>query len=389
MGEELSFDNILGEQDIENLFGDAPEAEAEEKDEEVVEDNKEEKKEEKVTEAINPDTLFEEEKPESVGNDNNKEEGKKEDAIPEKDDDTSPQNFYSSIASALAVDGVFPNLDEETIKKANTPELFSDLIEAEVTARLDEKQKRISNALENGVEPSEIRKYENTLKYISSLTEQMISEESEKGEQLRRQLIYQDFLNKGYTPEKANKFTERTVNAGTDIEDAKEALQGNKEYFQSEYDRLLQDAQKEADKEKAERKKQTEALQNSIMNDKQLFGDMEISNDLRRKVLDNISKPVYRDPETGEYMTAIQKYELEHKGDFLKYAGLLFTLTDGFKDFESFTKGKVKKEMKKGLRELEKTLNNSRRSPDGSLKMVTGVSEDPESFIGKGFKLDI
>lgn len=389
MGEELSFDNILGEQDIENLFSDAPEAEAEEKDEEVVEDNKEEKKEEKVTEAINPDTLFEEEKPESVGNDNNKEEGKKEDAIPEKDDDTSPQNFYSSIASALAVDGVFPNLDEETIKKANTPELFSDLIEAEVTARLDEKQKRISNALENGVEPSEIRKYENTLKYISSLTEQMISEESEKGEQLRRQLIYQDFLNKGYTPEKANKFTERTVNAGTDIEDAKEALQGNKEYFQSEYDRLLQDAQKEADKEKAERKKQTEALQNSIMNDKQLFGDMEISNDLRRKVLDNISKPVYRDPETGEYMTAIQKYELEHKGDFLKYAGLLFTLTDGFKDFESFTKGKVKKEIKKGLRELEKTLNNSRRSPDGSLKMVTGVSEDPESFIGKGFKLDI
>lgn len=389
MGEELSFDNILGEQDIENLFSDAPETEAEEKDEEVVEDNKEEKKEEKVTEAINPDTLFEEEKPESVGNDNNKEEGKKEDAIPEKDDDTSPQNFYSSIASALAVDGVFPNLDEETIKKANTPELFSDLIEAEVTARLDEKQKRISNALENGVEPSEIRKYENTLKYISSLTEQMISEESEKGEQLRRQLIYQDFLNKGYTPEKANKFTERTVNAGTDIEDAKEALQGNKEYFQSEYDRLLQDAQKEADKEKAERKKQTEALQNSIMNDKQLFGDMEISNDLRRKVLDNISKPVYRDPETGEYMTAIQKYELEHKGDFLKYAGLLFTLTDGFKDFESFTKGKVKKEMKKGLRELEKTLNNSRRSPDGSLKMVTGVNEDPESFIGKGFKLDI
>lgn len=389
MGEELSFDNILGEQDIENLFGEIPEAEAEEKDEEVVEDNKEEKKEEKVTEAINPDTLFEEEKPESVGNDNNKEEGKKEDAIPEKDDDTSPQNFYSSIASALAVDGVFPNLDEETIKKANTPELFSDLIEAEVTARLDEKQKRISNALENGVEPSEIRKYENTLKYISSLTEQMVSEESEKGEQLRRQLIYQDFLNKGYTPEKANKFTERTVNAGTDIEDAKEALQGNKEYFQSEYDRLLQDAQKEADKEKAERKKQTEALQNSIMNDKQLFGDMEISNDLRRKVLDNISKPVYRDPETGEYMTAIQKYELEHKGDFLKYAGLLFTLTDGFKDFESFTKGKVKKEMKKGLRELEKTLNNSRRSPDGSLKMVTGVSEDPESFIGKGFKLDI
>jgi hypothetical protein len=115
---------------------------------------------------------------------------------------------------------------------------------------------------------------------------------------------------------------------------------------------------------------------------------MELSNDVRKKAFDAISKPVYKDPETGQYLTALQKYEMEHRADFLKYAGLLYTITDGFKDFESFTKGKVKKEVRKGLRELEKTLNSTRRSSDGGLRLVTSSREDPESYISKGIKLD-
>jgi hypothetical protein len=287
------------------------------------------------------------------------------------------------------VDGIFPNLDEETINKADDAESFSALIDAEINARLDDVQQRISKALNNGVEPSDIRKYENTLNYISSITDAAIAEESEKGEQLRRNLIYQDFLNKGYSPEKAQKFTERTIDAGTDVEDAKEALQSNKEFFQGAYNQLLQEAQQKADEEKAERQKQADKLKTSILKDKQLLGDMELSDETRRKVYDNIAKPIYKDPETGEYLTALQKYEMENRSDFLKYAGLLYTITNGFKDFESFAKGKVKKEMKKGLRELERTLNNTQRTSNGSLRMVTGVHDDPESFIGKGMKLDL
>ena len=206
---------------------------------------------------------------------------------------------------------------------------------------------------------------------------------------MRYNLIYQDFINKGMTPEKAKKYTDRTVDAGTDVEDAKEALLSNKEFFTNSYNKMLQEAQQQADEEKAERAEQAKQLQTSIMKDKQLFGDMEISNDVRKKAFENISKPVYRDPETGQYMTAIQKYENEHRSEFLKYTGLIFTLTDGFKDFESFAKGKVKKEMKKGLRELEQTLNNTKRAGDGSLRMVTSQKDDPNSFFSGGLKLDL
>lgn len=395
--EGLSFDNILGEQEIETLFTDpedneVPEEPTKNEEEEEVEtpdsDDKKQKEKDNTTEDVDPENLFEDKAPESVGS--GKDNEGKEDTAPDNDaDGTSPNNFYSSIANACAVDGIFPNLDDETIKKAVDAESFSNLIEAEINARFDEKQKRISQALENGVEPNDIKKYESTLNYINTITDAAIAEESEKGEQLRYNLIYQDFINKGMTPDKAKKFADRTVDAGTDVEDAKEALLSNKEFFSNAYNKMLQDAQQKADEEKAEREKNAKELEKSLMKDKQLFGDMEISNDIRKKAFDSVSKPVYKDPETGDYMTAIQKYESEHRAEFLKYTGLIFAMTNGFKDFDSFAKGKVKKEVKKGLRELEQTLNNTRRNNDGSLRMVTNQKDDPNSFISKGMKLDL
>jgi hypothetical protein len=399
MEDELGFGNIMSEEDLETLFTEPEDIHNDDENDEpgepegvqVDDEGSDEKnsKKNKTTEVIDPESLFEGEEPESVGSGKNKEEKGKEDTVTDEDDGTSPNNFYSSIANALAVDGIFLNQDDDAIKKVDSAETFSDLIEAEIESRLDERQQRISKALNNGVEPSDIRKFENTLNYIASITDAAIAEEGEKGEQLRMNLIYQDFINKGYSPEKAQKFTERTINNGTDIEDAKEALQSNREFFQGEYNKLLREAQEKADAERADRQKQADKLKNSLMNDKQLFGDLEITNDIRKKAYDNISKPVYKDPETGEYLTALQKYEMENRADFLKYAGLFMALTNGFKDFDSFTKGKVKKEVRKGLRELEQTINNTSRSSNGNLRMVTGVQDDPQSFITKGMQLDI
>ena len=391
--EGLSFDNIWGEQEIDNLFQEPEEATTQE---EQVESGKEkpetqENNETTTTEVVNPEDLFgegteEETQPESVGSEKNTED-KRGDATADKGSAASPQNFYSSMANALVVDGILLNSDEEAVSKVDSAESLSDLIEAEINARLDEKQQRISKALENGVEPSDIRMYENTLNNINHITDAQLTEESERGEQLRRNLIYQDYINRGYSPERAQKKTEQSFDAGNDVEDAKDALQSNKDFFQNKYNDLLEDAQKEADKQKADRQKQEAKLKDSILKDKQLMGDMELSQDVRKKVYDNISRPVYKDPETGQYMTAIQKYESENHADFMKFVGLFYTLTDGFKDFKSFAKAEVKKEMRKGLRELEQTLSNTKRTPDGRLDLSGSRRSDPESFLEGGFKL--
>lgn len=388
MEEELSLDNILGAEEIENLLvededtQDTPPANGEPpKKEEEPDKDKEE-----TTEVVDVDNLFTD-TPESVGSGKENTE-EKEDTTP-KGDGTSPKNFYSSIAKALKEEGIFPDLDDEGLSKVKDPEDFRDLIDQQIKAGLDERQKRIDEALNAGVEPTEIRKYENTINFLDSIKEENISDEGDKGEKLRKDLIYQDFINRGYSKERAAREVQKSFNAGTDIDDAKEALKSNIDFFKDKYDELVNEAKSEAEQEERERKEQAEKLKSSILNDKDVFGDLSVDKSTRQRIYDNIAKPVYKDPETGEYFTAIQKYEMENRTDFLKNIGLLFTLTDGFKNLDGLVKGKVKKEVKKGLRELEHTLNNTARTSDGNLKFVSGVDEDPESFIGKGWNLDI
>lgn len=133
MEEELQIDSILGQEEIDNLFLD------DEKTQETSpesEENKEEKegKENNETTEVNVEELFTDKKPEGVGSE--------EENIEEKEDTsskgkgTSPY-FYSSIAKALREDGIFPNLDDDTLSKIKDPEDFKGLIEQQIKSNLD------------------------------------------------------------------------------------------------------------------------------------------------------------------------------------------------------------------------------------------------------------
>ena len=378
--EGLSFDNIYTGSEIENLFNE----DIQEDSAETIEDTpeKDEEKKEDTTE-VNPNTLFED-SPESVSSE--------EDIIKEQESTSSEKGaspkFYSSIAKAFADDGIFPDLNEEDISKIETPEDFRTLIESKISSELDDRYKRIDKALGIGVEPNIIKQYEGALNYLESIQQSSIEDENEQGEELRKKLIYQDFINRGYSQERAQKEVDKSIKGGTDIEDAKEALQGNKDFYKTAYDKVLKDAEEAAEKSKKEQKEQIDTLKKSILEDKKFFGDLDIDRSTRQRVLDNILKPVHKDKNTGELYTAIQQYEMENKVDFIKNLGLIFTLTNGFKDLSGFIKGKVRKEVKRGISELENVLNNTQRTSDGNLNFMGG-GKDPESFIGKGWTLDI
>ena len=378
--EGLSLDNIMTGEEAANLF--SQEQESTEENEVETPKDKEEKENKEATEVVDVNSLFTEE-PESVGSgDNNKE---KEDTTSKEG--TSP-NFYSSIAKTFAEDGVFQNLDEEALSKVNDAESFLDLVEQQVQSKLDEKQKRIDQALNAGIEPTQIQRFENNMKILNSITEDSISEEGEKGENLRKNIIYEDYIQKGFSKERAIKAVERSIAAGTDIEDAKEALQSCKDQVNKAYNDAIKKAEEEKANEEKELKELAEALKKSILSDKKPFGDLEIDKSTRQRVFDAISKPVFTDPETGERLTALQKYEADNHNDFMKYVGLTYVLTDGFKSLDGLVKGKVKKEVGKSLKELEHTLNNTARNSNGTLKFTSGVSSDSESAFSR-YTLDI
>ena len=387
MREDLDINNIMSSDEIDDLFSDSIESNEdvinEDQDANKTPEQKENNKEKEQTTEVNVDALFTD-KPESVssGEENTK---VGEDADSNKD--ASPKtNFYSSIAKALKEDGIIPDLDEKEIK---SPEDFASGIDKYIKSKLDEHQKRVAEALELGVEPTEIKRYENTLSYLETIKEETLKDESDKGEKLRQQLIYQDFINRGYSEERAKREVTKSLNAGTDIEDAKEALNGNKEFFKKEYDNLINQAREEELEYEKSRKEQAQKLQKSLLEDTMVFGELKLDKTIRQKALDNISKPVYKDPKTGELYTAIQKYEKDNRVDFLKNIGIIYTLTDGFTNLKGLIKDKVNNEVKKGIRELEHTLNNTSRSNDGNLKFVSGVNDDTDSIISKGWNLDV
>ena len=388
---ELNFDNILDENQIANLFEEGegtqetPPEQQENKETNNKENNQENNQEPHInneeTTEVDAENLFDE--PEGVGS----EDKEKEDTNSEKVS-TSPnsKNFFSSIAKAFAEEGIFPDLNEEEVANIKTAESFRELIDKQIQSQLDEKQKRIDEALNVGIEPDDIRKYENTLSYLDDVSEDKLTEETTEGEELRKRLIYQDYINRGFSQERATKEVKRSIDSGNDIEDAKEALNSNKEYFKTQYDKLLNDAKEEQKKYEQERKNQAEQLKKSIIEEKKVFGDIEVDKSTRQKIFDNLSKPVYKDEETGTYMTALQKYQHDNPNEFIKNVSTIFTLTDGFKNLNKLVKGKVNKEIKKGFKELENTLNNTARNSDGSINFASGV--DDENSMFKGYKFD-
>ena len=379
MERELSLDNILSDEDISSLFDtDIPE----ENTSDDTDDNK--TNEDNKTTEVNVEELFTE--PESVGREKN---NKEEQEDPSSDDDGASPNFFSSIAAALVDEGVFPDLDDDELAQIKGPEDFRDLIDKQIKNGIEESQKRVLDALNAGIEPTEIQNYERVISYLDSIDDVALEDESDKGENLRKNIIYQDFINRGFSKERATKEVEKSFRAGTDIEDAKESLNGNKEFYKKHYDDLIKEGKEAAAKEAKREKEQAEELKKSILTEKKVFGDIEVDKNTRQRVYDNIAKPVYKDPDSGEYLTAVQKYQREHPVEFSKNLGLLFTLTDGFKNIDALVGGKVKKEVKKGLRDLESKIRSTGTTSSGNLKFANGGYNDKESVFSKNFELDI
>lgn len=382
---ELDLDSILSPEEIENLFNDDNTGA-----DNSTSDNKTNNNNTTENDTVNPEELF---SSESVGSGNKTDTGKGEDTVNTKGNTggSSPNNskIYSSIASALKDEGIFPDLDDESVSKIETPEDFAEMFESQINARLDEKQRRIDSALSSGVEPNEIKQYEDTIDFLDSIKDDQISDESDNGERLRKQLIYTDFINRGYSKERANREVKKSFDSGTDIEDAKEALASNKDFYKSAYKNIISEAEKSYREAENERKKNAEALKKDMLENDNIFGSIPVDKSVRQKAYDAISKPVYKDPDTGELFTAIQKYEMDNRMEFLKNVGFLYTLTDGFKNIDKLVKGKVRTEMKKGFRDLENTINSTSRTSDGNLRFANNIGDDPDSYIGKGIKLDL
>ena len=379
--EVLNEDNIISDLDIENLFIDSDSKEPEE-DKAKSQDNKateNPKEDTKSTEDsfLNNNEDFDFEDSESVGSEDESQES--------TNSASTSKNFFSSLANSLKQEGILPDLSDEDLKNVKESKDISKLFDSYIASKMDEKQKRIDDALNLGVDASDIKKYENAIAYIDSITDDKISNEGQDGENLRKQLIYQDFMNRGYTKERAIKEVQKSFNAGTDIEDAKDALTSNRDYYKEGYEDLIEEAKQAKKKVQEDIEQRTEAFKKNVLESDKVFGDIVIDTATKKAALDAVLKPQYKDSK-GNMITAVQKYQQEHSDEFLKNIGIIYALTNGFTDLNKIVQSKVKTATKNAYRELENKINNSRRNSDGNLVFTSGVSDTESSF---NWKLDV
>ena len=384
--EELGFDNLLTDIDVNNLFGGMEEG-ADVNDDVVQQGDKNNVEEAKtvVEESnkqktnitdVNPDELFGGLQ-ESVGD--GEEENQEGETSSGKGDNNSSPNFYSSVLNALKEDGSLPELSDEDITNVKDDEGFRDAFEKVIQDRLDERTKRIENALNAGADIGEIKQYENILSTLNNIDEDALKQEGAKGDDLRRRIIAQDLMNRGYSEDKIKREVKKSFDAGTDIEDAIEALQANVQFYTQKYSDLIEEGKEQAKKYKEDMRRQGEELRKSIVEDKGIFDEIGMDKRMRQKVYDNISKPSYKTKD-GNWLTEIQKYQMENQADFLKYVSLFYTMTDGFKDLSPLIKKQVKKERTSSIKELENKLKGTNRVNTGRLNYVNSNSEENDDL---------
>lgn len=277
-------------------------------------------------------------------------------------EDFSPKSdIYSVTIQSLKDDGVLPDLDDEFIKTVNSPDKFIEAIEKQVTAKLDEQQRRIKEALDVGVPIEEVKGLEQTVQFLDSITNEKLEDEGEEGESLRKSLIYQDLILKGFKEDKAKRAADKAVIDATDIEDAKDAFEALKGHYTTQYQGVI-DSQKQIKEtqENAQKEFYTK-LQKRVLDTDTPFEGLQVDKKTRQKVYDNITKPIHK-VENGIQLTELQKYASENPQELSYYMGLFYTMTDGFKKLDKFIAVPVSNAKEKNIRNIEKLVETNKNA---------------------------
>jgi predicted HTH domain antitoxin len=280
-----------------------------------------------------------------------------------KGGDESLPNLYSSLAKALGEEGFLPGLENYTdidsfdklgdqIKEANKKTLADALgFNIDNVGELNSTQKEYLKALNEGI-PAETFIEAKRQEYdINAITDEAI----EADEELRKNIIINAYTVKGVSPEKAAKLAQMHIDLAEDVDEAKSSRDELKSAIiarnQQEFD-----YQKQLTADRAKTQKEYEdSLRKSFYDTDKIGKTYDITKQLKDRMYDAIVKPVAK-LEDGTLVNAITKYQVENPIDFQHKLAWIFSITDGFKDFDSFVSTKAKSA---ATRELESRLNST------------------------------
>lgn len=276
--------------------------------------------------------------------------------------------MYSAFAQDLVKGNVLKFIDPKEIGGELTPDQLSDLIDQEAANRAGDKVKRFEEAMAANVTVDEYTQYSNIIDTLSSIDEDQLTKENDaQAESTRRELIYMSYINKGFSEERAKREVEKSINAGTDVADAVDALQDCKDFYVRSYNNLLAQREAEAKEQQAQIEMHAQALRSAVLEDNSFYETLGVDNAIRDLAYKALTEPAYKDKSTGQTLTALEYAMQSDPVSFSRNVGVLFALTDGFKDLSKIGQKAVQKEVSSKMSALEAKLRTPERRGNSQL----------------------
>jgi hypothetical protein len=273
--------------------------------------------------------------------------------------DASSQKLYSSLASALADEGIISSLEDPT-KIKTVDDLFG-VIKEEIKKNeysdLTEDQKQYLEAIRTGIPVEEFKQVKSFEQQLEQITDEALKE----SEDLRKAIIIQDYMNQGIDQVKATKLAQRSIDLNEDLADSLEALASVKTFTKKAFDQRIQD-QKQAQlnavkKEQDELKK----IKTTVDDLKEIIPGIKINEKVKNDIFNQMTKTVGQSKD-GKPLNALTKARMEDPINFTIKMHYLFNLTNGFKNFDKV----VKTSKSQAVKELDDFIKGNTFIPSGA-----------------------
>lgn len=321
------FDNL--DLELNYDFETPPSFEDEDKPEDIQEDNK------NINEAIEEDI------PEDVdGGEDVEDEGGDDEGA------SSSSNLFSSLANVLHEQGLLPSLDIGNLEIKNVDD-FTKAVKTEIDIQADTK-------LQEYLDNLDLTKIASSKKAIADLAN--IDEDYLKNNiEVAKQLLHQDYLNQGLSPEKATKLLKRLIDLGEDaiVEDSLESLNSIKE-FESRRITQEQEAYKERlEADKLAQEKLDSDIKKLVFENPNLINGFKPTKSLQEKVYKTINEIVGKSPE-GVFENKFMRDRRTNPLEFETRMYYFYELTNGFQDYSKLStpaKSSAIKELEKAFKQ--------------------------------------
>jgi len=272
------------------------------------------------------------------------------------------EQLYSTLAAEFKTKGVLPELDTTKIKSL---EDIENAIKERIENGLTERQKAIEEAQKVGAPVDKVADLTGTISKLKNITPEYISDPDNVN--FRVTAIVQDAISKGYDKDRAEAIARRSVDAGTDVEDAEFALSSIISQEEASLNKVINDVK---DKEAGA----LNDIKNYISSTEEIIPGIKLNESQGNELYDQITTDL------GDKDNAFMKAQkADPIGSRIKLE-TFFYLTKGFTDFSVF-KNAAETEVSNNLENLIKGASFTE-----SGKINTSSADPQSNFLLRDLK---